>query len=135
MLFHRHHSLFPFVLAGLTLALIVFMFYAFTGTPVIIPTAVSEPTTISAQAYEQERTKIVSGFFENYAQQPDDLAKLVLSEAFLSDVLSLRVPADQKEEHLALVIELNTLMQSLRSRDEQAPTLFEQLSSRFYVQN
>ncbi len=122
---HHRHSFFPLVLAGLTLALIIFMFYSFTGWQPSTSTMVPEQMPVSPAEYEQSLTQVTRAFVESYPGQSDDLARLVLVEKTMQQLLNLRVPAEQKELHLSLVIELNQIQQALRERNGEAQAAFE----------
>ena len=133
MLFHQRHSFFPLVLAGLTIVLVVFMFYAFTGqispNVVIIP----EAPPVSDAEYQDELTAVMSVFIENYQHQTDNLTRLVLVEQTLEKLLTIRVPADRKEVHLSLAVELNQMQQALRERSGEEQTAFDRIKT--YVSN
>ncbi len=137
-MFHQRHSFFPLVLAGLTLVLIIFMFYAFTEQGREPVSVMREPSPVSAQAYEKQWQQITQAFEEMYPNQSDDLARLVLTEQTIRELLELRVPAQQKDFHLSLVIELNQIAQALRARSGEASEAFarfQQILKKPYVQN
>lgn len=126
------------MLAGLTLVLIIFMFYAFTEQGREPISVMREPSPVSAQAYEKQWQQITQAFEEMYPNQSDDLARLVLTEQTIRELLELRVPAQQKDFHLSLVIELNQIAQALRARSGEASEAFarfQQILKKPYVQN
>lgn len=125
MIFHRRHSLFPLLIVGLTLVLMVLMFYSFTGQKKPVSNVVSEPSPVSSVEYEQSLREISDTFIQTFTAQPDDLARLVLVEQTQQQLLSLRVPADYKDLHLSLVIDLNKMQQALRLRTGETEIVFQ----------
>jgi hypothetical protein len=132
MIFHKRHSFFPLVLAMLTLGLFVLMFYAFTGKQTINRVA-QETTLVSSQAYQKELGSLTDSFIKQYPKKEDDLSRLVLIEQTLASILSLRVPAEAKELHLNLAIELNQMQQALREKNGKEKEAFERIVQ--YVAN
>ncbi len=132
-MFHKRHSFFPLVLALLTLGLIVFMFYAFTGKQSVSVRQTSEVPPVSSQEYEKELSTLTKSFVEQYPQKEDELSRLVLVEQTLQSLLSLRVPVEAKEMHLNLAVELNQMQQALREKSGKEKEAFERIVS--YVQN
>ncbi|MBM5789996.1 hypothetical protein FJZ23_02850 [Candidatus Parcubacteria bacterium] len=130
MMLHKRHSFFPFVLALLTLALVILMFYAFTGREPAPAERAVEPSPVSASRYEGSLVSLMDAFIGAYDAQPDDASRLALTEQALADLLSLRVPADEKDRHLALAVGLNRLEQALRARDaEETQAAFDEIAS------
>lgn len=113
----RRYSSFPIVLIFLTLALVVFMYYAFTGKQAENKTAITEQSAVSQSQYNEELDEIQSAFVVSYEQASDDLARLMLVEKMLSQLLAMRVPLQSKDAHLALAVELNKMAQALRASD------------------
>lgn len=133
MLRHRH-SFFPLILALLTLALVIFMFYAFTGRIAQSPSARGERPPVSSAEYKESMEGVMAVFVDAYGKQEDELARLVLTEKTLSQLLSLRVPVESKERHLALAVDLNRLVQALKQRDgEEATAAYTEIVK--YVSN
>ena len=132
-MFHHRRSLFPLLLALLTLVLVIFMFYAFTGRSLKRSNVVGEPSPVSAQQYQTELHELTSTFVEQYEGEANDLARLVLVETTLQKLLSLRVPTEQKDRHLALAVELNQMQQALRQQNGEADVAFERF--KVYVAN
>lgn len=126
MFHHTHHrSLFPFILTGLTIALVVLMYYAFTDQQPSREPVVEEPTPVSAQDYESELRALTQTFIQAYPKEQEEPAKMVLIERTLQELLSLRVPSEKKELHFSLVVELNKLMQAHKLQNGKAVEAFE----------
>lgn len=113
MFHHRHHSFFPFVLALLTFGLIVLMYFSFTIVKVETKSIQQIIVPVSSQEYESELKEIGNGFTASYVSSETDIAKLVLVEKTLSELLSLRVPAEFKDKHLELAVLLNQIQTAL----------------------
>lgn len=129
MLRHRH-SFFPLILALLTLALVIFMFYAFTGRITQNPTVRGELPPVSSSEYDESLRELMANFSAAYGEEEDELTRLVLTEKTLTQLLSLRVPAESKERHLALAVDLNRLAQALKQRDgEEAEAAYAEMAS------
>lgn len=111
MKFYHRHSFFPLILALLTLALVVFMFYAFTGIN-LNPNQTEEITSpVSEEAYQTELRLLTTEFVETYKKTTDPSARKELVDKTITSLLALRVPSQQKELHLDLAIELSQMRQ------------------------
>lgn len=133
MIFHHRTSFFPLILAFLTLALGLLMFYAFTGRSFTQTSSFKEASPISTQEYNKELSELMGPFVSEYLQKPDDMARLVLVEQTLQKLLSLRVPVEAKETHLSLAVELNQMTQALRDKSGEEQEAFARIQS--YVAN
>lgn len=133
MMFHRRTSFFPLILALLTLVLGLLMFYAFTGRSIIEQAAVTVVTPVSSQEYNNELKTLMQSFIVDYPQKYDDISRLVLIEQTLQKLLSLRVPAESKETHLNLAVELNQMQQALKEKNGEENEAFARIQS--YVPN
>jgi hypothetical protein len=110
----HHRTWFPFVLAGLTLSLVLLVVYAYgTKEPSrIAPSeeAVSAPTDAE---YQAALASVMSGFLVRLDAAEGDAARLSLVEDAQSKVLALIVPGDRRELHLEIAISLNLLRTGL----------------------
>ena len=112
-MFHKHRSiLFPVVLIGLTLALAATVYFSVSPKSAVVPESKIIP--VNDELYRNELTNIIQTFQTQYRSAPDDLRRLLLVEATLRNLLSLRVPAMYKELHLDLAVSLNLIMNGLR---------------------
>ena len=118
--FHKHSS-FPLVLTLLSLGLVVFMFYAFTfeGDPVTESNKIveEEVVTIDADQYRNDLSFIIRDFSDEIGLAEDDLARLLVTESTLEQLLDLRVPTEYKDLHLNLAVIIHQLESGLRSTD------------------
>lgn len=126
---HRHHNWFPLVIAGLTLTLFLLMFYSFTAWPQSLSPVTPESTPVSTQEYQRDMKEAVERFINEYEQVDSDVARLVRVESMMNTLLNIRVPADEKERHLSLVITLNQLKQALRDETNEVSNVFESFRS------
>jgi len=129
MKFYHRHSFFPFVLAVLTLALVVFMFYAFTDTPLgsSQPEQVLNP--VSDEQYQKELRLLTTEFIDSYQKATDPSSRNVLVDQALSSLLALRVPSQNKELHLDLAIDLS----QLRQDESTFPRFVDRVSSQDWL--
>jgi len=58
----------------------------------------------------------MSSFLQSYQGAQDDLQKQSLIETTMNEVLSLRVPTEDKDVHLQFVLRLNQLKEELASK-------------------
>jgi len=119
MIFHHHHrSFFLPALALLTVGLVVFMFFSLTDS--FKPPEFSQQviTPVSSQEYTNSIKTIGKKFVESYGIAENDIARLVLVEETLSELLALRVPAEFKEKHLELAVLLSQMQTELRSQKD-----------------
>lgn len=131
MRFYHRRSVFPFIIVGLTIGLIVLMYYAFTGQMTRRVPVVSEPSPISVSEYTTKLKQLSETFIKNYSEQSDDSARLLLVEQTLQTVLDMRVPAEYKDLHLSFVIKLHSLQQALKGQGEEAQATFVTLEELF----
>ena len=127
MIFHHRRSLFPFVIAGLTIGLAVLMYYAFTGRMTPRASVVSEPPPISVSEYTTNLKNSSEMFLKNYVEQSEVSVRLVLVDETLQTLLDMRVPAEYKNLHLSFVIELHNLQQALKGQGEDAQVVFAKI--------
>jgi hypothetical protein len=126
MIFHHHHrSFFLPILGLLTVGLVVFMFYSLTDS--FKPPEFSQQviTPVSSQEYTNSIKTIGGKFVESYGVAENDIARLVIVENTLSELLALRVPVEFKEIHLELAVILSQMQTALKAQDtKQAQNLF-----------
>lgn len=128
MIFHHHHrSFFLPILVLLTVGLVVFMFFSLTDSRKTTESTQQQTITpVSSQEYTSSIKKIGKKFVESYEAAENDIARLVLVESTLSELLALRVPADQKDIHLERAVILSQMQAALKAQDnEKAQKLFE----------
>jgi len=117
-LFHHHKRtlIFPFIFIGLTVGLILFMVYAFTGDENIDRSgevAEQEPA-VTDDDYRGEISKVVGDYLQRRETTGSDLERLVLVEDALDNVLALKVSAAYKDLHLELASSLYQISEGLR---------------------
>lgn len=134
MKLHHRHSFFPLVLGLLTLGLIVLMFYAFAGRRPSEATPPVQLNPVSTEEYEKSLQTLMSSFVVAYDESADDLSRLVLVEQTLTNLLALRVPAEEKQTHLELAVGLNQMQQALRAKNGEEKKTFEWIKTS-YVSN
>jgi hypothetical protein len=123
MIFHHHHrSFFLPILALLTAGLVVFMFYSLTDSNEVEKFTEEITSPVSSQEYTNSVKSIGKKFVESYEVAENDMAKLVLVENTISELLALRVPSEFKETHLELAVYLSQMQTELRSQKDTAET-------------
>ena len=108
---------FPYIVGALTIALAVFVAFAVTHRPQAPADSSSSPTQaerLSDASYQSEMKGILLSFDADYPKAKNDIARLVLVEATLNKVLSVRVPESDKAFHLEIAIALNEWREGLR---------------------
>lgn len=125
--FHRHTA-FPFVVAGLTLTLLVFVAFIVRPRPVLPNASVvspSEETSVPAMTdaeYEQAASGVMERFDAAYAAAANDVVRLYAVEDAIDGLLALRVTAARRDAHFELVSALYALRDAL-SAGESATTV------------
>lgn len=119
MKFLHHHKrtlIFPFIFVGLSVALILFMVYAFTGEEKVDQSGEFQEQEIAVtdDDYRAEISKVVGDFLERREATGSDLERLVLVEETLDGVLALKVSAAYKDLHLELASSLYQISEGLR---------------------
>ncbi|MBI4714194.1 hypothetical protein HY771_03355 [Candidatus Uhrbacteria bacterium] len=118
-IFHHHHRTFFLpILILLTVGLVVFMFFSLTDS--FKPAEISQQfiTPVSSQEYTNSIKTIGKKFEVSFGTAENDIARLVLVENTLSELLALRVPSEFKEIHLELAVALSQLQADLRSQKD-----------------
>lgn len=110
-MFCHKRSFFPWVLAMLTITLASFIYASFVSR-----SPSTEITPVSRTAYESKAKSLMSSFLQSYEGAQDDLQKQSLIETTMNEVLSLRVPTEDKDAHLQFVLRLNQLKEELASK-------------------
>lgn len=119
---HRHPSFFPLVLGVLTVILVAFMIFAFSDRDreaPSVPITQERVEPVSEDAYRERMKELFVGFDGRYEAAEGDVARLVLVEDELRDLLAVKkIPAVFKDLHLELAFSLNLLRDGLRGSAE-----------------
>ena len=116
---HEHHkSFFPFILIGLTLALMVFMVFAFSKNPEPItePATQTDPV-VTDEDYRKEIKTVISDYEQRSSQAETDLQHLVVVEDALENVLAIKVSAGYRDIHLEIATSLFQIASGLRGEE------------------
>lgn len=115
--FHRH-SLFPFVVILLSLALAGLIYWSVQSPPRETPVITQqEVESVDPQAYRDGLSDIVGTFEQRMTNSQDDLDKLLATQTTLAGLLELRVPAEFRDLHLELAVALSQIETALQSDD------------------
>ena len=117
-MFCHKKSFFPLVIVLLTCALGIFMFSVFSHQS---NNSSAVTFKISKSSYESSVKFITDDFTEKFGSTLDYVVKLTLVEKALTDLLQLRVPSEDKDIHLELVIGLNQLKEELNAKQTTSP--------------
>lgn len=112
-MFCHKKSFFPVVIILLTCVLGIFIFSVFSHRSKSVST---ETTMISKSVYESTVKSYMDDFTVKFGSTSDDVAKLSLVENVLTNLLNLRVPSEDKDIHLGLVIGLNQIKEELNTK-------------------
>ena len=107
---------FPLVLFGLTLALLLFVFFLYMGPKEVVNESTPLPTVTEAD-YETSVSGIMAGFWEEYSFLETDEDKLDLVSRIQNNLLSVVVTPSYQETHLEFVIALNLMEQGYEIGD------------------
>lgn len=117
MLFHKRTSFFPFLVALLSLGLLVFMFYAFSYKSGSFSSKPSPVVAISSDEYRASVKELASAFDQKMADASDVMTQRVVVEQTLTALLALRVPVEYQSTHLQLALALNSMKDGLASQN------------------
>ncbi|MFC1788124.1 hypothetical protein ACFLZY_02810 [Patescibacteria group bacterium] len=116
----HHHNFFPLIIAGLTIALILFMVYSFAARQDQkgFDQKQSVVSSVSDKDYRDQIKKVVKDFQKGFAQAETGIEQLVLVEDTLKQVLTIKVPAAYKDMHLELAMTLNLMQSGFRGQQQ-----------------
>jgi len=117
LFFHRRKSLFPYLVAFLSLILVVFMFYAFSYKTNRVIKTDDAVLAVTSEDYKKDVQPIIESFDQKMVLANDPLAQLVAVEESLNDLLAVRVPTEYQSVHLRLALALNAMKETLRTGD------------------
>lgn len=116
-MFHRHRSFFPLVLALLTILLVVLMIWKLqppaAGAPSSPATEEISADPVTPAEYETHLADLLGKFFQKYDAADQDFIRVIIADETLSALLDLKVPAQYKELHLAVAVNLNLIQRGL----------------------
>jgi flagellar basal body-associated protein FliL len=138
MLFHhKKRSLFPLILALLTLGLIGLMVLSFSGQSERKPAEQNAPDQEVVEEFEGERVDdnsyattmrdALRELPEELETEPDNLKKLVKIEDALKTALDTKVPADKQSTHLEIALALKQMERGLRNETDAYQSGLEEL--------
>lgn len=114
----HHRSFFPLVVVVLSLLLAGLIYWS-VSEPQSPSSSVAfqEETSVDPQEYRSDLKQLLTTFHEHIDTAQDDLDRLRAVEAALDGMLTLRVPAEFKDVHLALAVALSQMRTSLQTGD------------------
>lgn len=107
-------TLFPLILAMLSIALLVFVMFTLQDEPAEEFTA----PAITVEEYQENAGALIENFFKDLEALGTDIDCLQLVQETEDKLLELVVPADHREVHLEMVIALNLITQGYTQADE-----------------
>ena len=139
-MFHQRRSFYPLVIAILTLALGVLMFYTLSQSA-INPSGlkslgnqgnqasqVSPTPAVTDAEYRTNAHAVIAPFLVSYAAATNDGIKLGLVEDALAALMPITVTASQKDVHLALAVSLTLMRDGLRGEEGSLETGYAKLT-------
>ena len=119
------------MLGLLTLGLVGFVLWGMHARSVapVSSTGKGDPT-VNEDTYRADTKAVVRDYRAAYAKAGTDLERLLVTEKAIDALLALRVPADEKDFHLDLVVSLNLIRNGLRGEEgslAQGQARFERL--------
>ena len=111
----KQKNFFPWIVFFLTLVLMGL--FIFTFTQKVNNTSLQNRGLTDAQYHSALQT-VLKKFFVSYREAPDQASRAVVVEQTLAALLSMRVPAKEKEIHLDLAIQLAKMKQGFLSNPQ-----------------
>jgi len=107
-------TLFPLILAMISIALLVFVMFTLRDQ---VSEEVAVPT-VNTEEYQENAGALIENFFEDLEVLETDQDRLTLIQLTEDGLLELVVPADHRETHLEMVIALNLMTQGYTQADD-----------------
>lgn len=136
-MFHQRRSFYPLVIAILTLALGLLMFFALSQStqsptgPKSLGNSASQVSTTPAVTDADYRTNVravIAPFLVSYAVATNDGIKLGLVEDALAALMPITVTASHKDVHLGLAVSLSLMRDGLRGEAGSLETGYAKLT-------
>lgn len=119
-MFHHHRSLFPLLLALLTILLIILMIWKLQPKDVEVLKSSNNPPaeeplieSVTPAEYEQRLADLLSEFIQKYDVADQDFIRVIAVDQTLSSLLDLKVPTQYKDLHLSIAVNLNLIRRGL----------------------
>ena len=107
-------SWFPYITFLLSLILVGLIIFSFVSKSSTEKTVSATPT-VSESEYQSELQKHVSIFSPAYAAATSDADRTAAVQTMMNSLLSMHVPADDKDLHLELALSLQSMKDALAS--------------------
>ena len=127
MRYYHRHSFFPLVIILLTVLLGLFILLTVSRERASLSSVQETIVPVDADLYHTQLVTLLTRFETEVSLASDDLAKLVIAERALADLLALRVPLDGKELHLELALLFTKIQTALKSEDRSVDTLLSEI--------
>ncbi len=125
----RRPSFFPLLVLALTLTLVTMFIFVVSPTSIVQKKIVTQDRTITDTRYQTALAIVLKKFLTSYAAAPDDATRSGIAEETLNTLLSMRVPAGEKDLHLELAISLQKIKQGLSANPQDAADGFVEMQT------
>lgn len=119
----RHSFFLPIVIV-LTLILLTVFIFVFIERSKFTSIYSRETPVVRVSDYQNEVRQIMKTFLTDYEATTDQSIRLAVAEKTLVALLNVRVPATQKDVHLAFALSLQQLKQNLSASSPDTKTSF-----------
>lgn len=123
----KHPSFFPYLILALTLILVAG--FVFTASPKSAKQANTsvEPPSVSDEQYQAALRIVLNKFTASFDAAAEDSVRASVTDQTLSTLLSMRVPAEEKDLHLSLAIALQKIKQGFVSNPQDMTDGYAQI--------
>lgn len=125
----KHASFFPYIILALTLMLVAG--FVFTASPKSTrqSSPLAETEQISDVHYQAALQTVLKKFTTAFDVAVDESLRASVTDQTLSTLLSMRVPAEERELHLALAIALQKIKQGFISNPQDVTDGYTQINA------
>lgn len=127
----RRYSFFPFILLALTLVLVTTFVFLASPKQNNQKTIRSEESVVSEERYQQALKAVLKKFVSVYDAATSDADRSQIVESTLNALLSMRVPANEKDLHLELAITLQKMKQGFGTNPQAVLDGYAQIKELF----
>jgi len=114
----KRPSFFPFILLALTLILVTAFVFSASPKTSVQKTNKSSVSTVSDEQYQTALTAVLKKFVSVYDAAASDTEKTQAVQNTLNSLLSMRVPAEEKDLHLELALALQKMKQGFATNPQ-----------------
>lgn len=123
----KHVSFFPFLVLALTLILVTGFVFSASPKSVEQKGIVTQTPPVSDEQYQEALRLVLKKFITSFDATEDVSVRTQLTEQTLGTLLTMRVPGQEKELHLALAIALQKMKQGFGANPQDVMDGYTQI--------